>query len=483
MASAEANNGFNSNINRAQSRFQSRMVAHNGFDDSRNINGRDVRNRSRYDDRGYEDDRRSCYGNSRGPKNFRNESRYRGSSRPRSSHYNRTQEIHRGRQLEPNWDEIIPIDQRVHMRLTKWDVTPKGFENVPAERAKLSGLFPLPGQPQDIDKSKLEGIVSSGALTRRTRVLFEDLTATNMAAVRANRRLILTSLDANFACDQTVIELIAEFARDLESVEEYELLRGKWLEDRRLLLEFSKEEAVTLVLACQKFIEKRLNTKFVWQRPGEFVQKAAADDPICGGKVIAVHDIQENDEETIRHFLTSKGIQISWLKLIKVGKGLESTQSVLFEPENEIQQLKDLKWSRPNDSKLKQNFTDITFQNLPRLVSKQGHEATRVLMLLNCIDPMDLKDDEFVAEIEDAMQNSDVMLSFGEIESVKIPVPSADYRMSFDTISDNVGKIYVKFKELQGAKNAMNKLAGSKFNDRTVLCSYFSERDYNMNVL
>lgn len=58
-------------------------------------------------------------------------------------------------------------------RLTQWDIKPPGYENVTAEQAKLSGMFPLPGAPrqQAMDPTKLQafmnqpgGSVNSAAL-------------------------------------------------------------------------------------------------------------------------------------------------------------------------------------------------------------------------------------------------------------------------------------------------------------------------------
>jgi splicing factor U2AF subunit len=53
--------------------------------------------------------------------------------------------------------------------LTQWDIKPPGYENVTAEQAKLSGMFPLPGAPrqQPMDPSKLQAFMSqpSGSVT------------------------------------------------------------------------------------------------------------------------------------------------------------------------------------------------------------------------------------------------------------------------------------------------------------------------------
>lgn len=57
--------------------------------------------------------------------------------------------------------------------MTQWDIKPPGYENVTAEQAKLSGMFPLPGAPrqQPMDPTKLQafmnqpgGAVNSAAL-------------------------------------------------------------------------------------------------------------------------------------------------------------------------------------------------------------------------------------------------------------------------------------------------------------------------------
>lgn len=47
--------------------------------------------------------------------------------------------------------------------MTQWDIKPPGYENVTAEQAKLSGMFPLPGAPrqQQVDPTKLQAFVNN----------------------------------------------------------------------------------------------------------------------------------------------------------------------------------------------------------------------------------------------------------------------------------------------------------------------------------
>jgi splicing factor U2AF subunit len=68
----------------------------------------------------------------------------------------------------PDLTDIVPILQRKR-RLTQWDIKPPGYDNVTAEQAKLSGMFPLPGAPrqQPMDPSKLQAFMAqpSGDVT------------------------------------------------------------------------------------------------------------------------------------------------------------------------------------------------------------------------------------------------------------------------------------------------------------------------------
>ncbi|SCU96442.1 LANO_0E13520g1_1 [Lachancea nothofagi CBS 11611] len=387
-----------------------------------------------------------------------------------------------------NWNEsdvdrtqVLPLSQRRRLRSTLWDRAPKGFEKVPAERAKLSGLFPLPGQPQDLDHSKLEGIVSSGVLTRRTRILFEDPTKVNMSKTKYNQILILTAVGSSKPEMNEVVRYIETFIKSLDETQE--LKKHKLLQDNRLFLHLSSEEITTLILSCQKYIEAKTHCKFIWQRPGECIRKAEQEDVICGGQVIALLDLDVSDENILKDNLNKNGIEFEWLKLIHLEKTQEFTGTALLDPKSWKNDFSKYKWIRPNDSKLHQNFTEITFQQLPQLVARQDHGASKVVVLLNCVDGKDLKNEDFVKELYDCMTKSETMTSLGEIESVKIPKPGADYRTTFETIEESIGKIFVKFKDVESARSAMQKLPGRQFNDRSVMCAYFSERDYNMDIL
>lgn len=57
--------------------------------------------------------------------------------------------------------------------MTQWDIKPAGYENITAEQAKLSGMFPLPGAPRaaPMDPSKLAAFMSPSAGTASSAAL------------------------------------------------------------------------------------------------------------------------------------------------------------------------------------------------------------------------------------------------------------------------------------------------------------------------
>ena len=59
---------------------------------------------------------------------------------------------------------------------------------------------------------------------------------------------------------------------------------------------------------------------------------------------------------------------------------------------------------------------------------------------------------------------------YGKVTEMKIPRPSGGSRQS-----NGVGKIFIRYETPDGAKKALQALAGRKFQDRTVVTTYFSE--------
>lgn len=85
-------------------------------------------------------------------------------------------------------------------RLTQWDIKPPGYENVTAEQAKLSGMFPLPGAPrqQPMDPSRLQAFMNQpeGEST--------ESTALKPSNSRQSKRLFVYNIPQNSTGDSVV---------------------------------------------------------------------------------------------------------------------------------------------------------------------------------------------------------------------------------------------------------------------------------------
>jgi splicing factor U2AF subunit len=83
--------------------------------------------------------------------------------------------------------------------MTQWDIKPPGYENVTAEQAKLSGMFPLPGAPrqQPMDPSRLQAFINQPANSAAA-------TALKPSSSRQSKRLFVHNIPANTTEDKLV---------------------------------------------------------------------------------------------------------------------------------------------------------------------------------------------------------------------------------------------------------------------------------------
>lgn len=93
----------------------------------------------------------------RPPRGGREERHDRGDRRERK----RSATPPRHKEPTPDLTDVPSVLDRKR-RLTQWDIKPPGYENVTAEQAKLSGMFPLPGAPrqQPMDPSRLQAFMN-----------------------------------------------------------------------------------------------------------------------------------------------------------------------------------------------------------------------------------------------------------------------------------------------------------------------------------
>ncbi|KAJ3016402.1 hypothetical protein HKX48_004043 [Thoreauomyces humboldtii] len=107
----------------------------------------------------------------------------------------------------------------------------------------------------------------------------------------------------------------------------------------------------------------------------------------------------------------------------------------------------------------------------PLLVANGPAEPTTVILLLNMVTVDELVDDQ---EYQDILEDvREECAKFGTVVDITIPRP-----ISGRTDVPGVGKIFVKFENLEQSEAALKALGGRKFDERTVISAYFSEEQY-----
>lgn len=187
----------------------------------------------------------------------------------------------------------MPILERKR-RLTQWDIKPPGYENVTAEQAKLSGMFPLPGAPrqQPMDPSKLQAFMAqpSGSATNA---------ALKPSNSRQSKRLLIHNLPES-ATEESVIGFFNLQLNGLNITEGSDpCISAQISKDRSFaLIEFRNTSDATVALALDG-ITMEDDTKMVngtangdtqglkIRRPKDYIVPAVADDTVYESGVVS----------------------------------------------------------------------------------------------------------------------------------------------------------------------------------------------------
>lgn len=145
--------------------------------------------------------------------------------------------------------DVVSVLERKR-RLTQWDIKPPGYENVTAEQAKLSGMFPLPGAPrqQPMDPSKLAAFMAQpgGASTNA---------ALKPSNSRQAKRLVIHNIPAN-ATEESMVDFLNLQLNGLNVVEGSDpCISAQISKDRTFALaEFKTASDATVVLAMDGMV-------------------------------------------------------------------------------------------------------------------------------------------------------------------------------------------------------------------------------------
>lgn len=407
----------------------------------------------------------------------------------------------------PDLTDTIPITERKR-RLTQWDIKPPGYENVTAEQAKLSGMFPLPGAPrqQPMDPSRLQAFMNQPAGSAGNAAL-------KPSNARQSKRLFVHNLPASIT-EESIINFFNLQLNGLNVVQGIDPCISAQMSNDRLfaLLEFKSPTDATVALAFDGITmedEESMDTGeangthkgISVRRPKDYIVPSFAEEndyaegpvssivPDTPNKISVTNLLPNLSDEQVTELLTSFG-QLRAFVLVK-DQSTEESRGIAFceyaDPASTDIAVNGLNGMELGDKFLKVQRASIGVTQASGLemgvnamsmlagTTSNDLDEGRVLQLLNMVTPEELIDNQDYEEIcEDIKEECD---KYGRVEEMKIPRPSGGSRQS-----NGVGKIFIKYDTQDSARKALQALAGRKFQDRTVVTTYFSEESFEVNA-
>ncbi|CCX34389.1 hypothetical protein FPQ18DRAFT_332752 [Pyronema domesticum] len=396
----------------------------------------------------------------------------------------------------PDLTDVAPITERKR-RMTMWDIKPQGYENVTSEQAKLSGMFPLPGAPRQapMDPTRLHAFMTQPNSVATA----SALKPTNS---RQAKRLLINGVPQG-TDEDTLTQFFNRLLAPLNVISGPEPVTSTQLNgDKSLgLVEFKNTSDATVCLAFSgiEFGGSNLDIR----RPKDYIVPLVVEDPAAEtepGQIsstvpdspnkILVSRIPDylHDEQVIE-LLKSFG-ELKAFVLVKdttddISKGIAFCE--YLDPAATDIAVEGLNNMELGDSTLKVQRASIGMKQAAGVemgvnamammagTTSADLEPSRVLQLLNMVTPEELMDNDEYEEIcEDIHEECQ---KFGKLIDLKVPRPSGGSRQTA-----GVGKIFVRFESLESSQEALKGLAGRKFADRTVVCTYFSEENYEVSA-
>lgn len=421
--------------------------------------------------------------------------------------------------------EVFPVAS------SQWGSKPKGFENVTAQRAKLSGLFPLPGSPRPIDLTKVEGqdgMSESGVLLGASKI--------DPADSRNSCIIIAKEIDFLQVDHMKVAEYFNKFlcSVDLKGTDLNNNIekKRKNRDTRSMIIEFKNNTCATLALAldgkrisgadvCLNEMNVPEDFTLKLERPGEYVvqclppydnESDVSDEVKDSPRKLTLYVDKSATETALTNALSSVAKLRAFQLLREIGtkeltgiayveffvdpKRHPNTKSALkliadyVDETKELELVNDVKFSCVEISPSKGIETSIQdcpidFKTLRALVRNEYvpfHPKLRVIQIINAVTAADLNNEEtynFIKQdiLEEAKQ-------FGSVVSWKIPRPPKDFTPGLQHFNQpGLGKVYIEYEDEKIALSALMGLAGRFYNDRTVLCAFYSHDDYLQGLL
>lgn len=495
---------------------------------------RDLRNsdreRDRYRDRPRNDynDRSSKYGHDdrRNDSYKRNGGRYSG-GRDRDMHRDRGDRAGRGdrgdrsdyrarsrspQRMSSSRRDIQPINEWDRSK-SKWDKKPQGYENVSADMAKLSDIFPSPSNPRP-DLDRLRSVLNSsgandeeGSATGPAPSILKAADPLRLLPSRAKVASTVFVSVANAESTKLVSEIVASgFNNLLNTLEDgvieaaSPIVDASVSEDHTVVaLECATAEIATILIAFDQSLSTPEGGRYSIFRPKNYIVPTVLPDehpnkePTSTGKIpkdsptkITMSNIPTFlDSDQVRELLVAFG-ELEGFLLLK-NKGGDS-QGRAF-AEFKTPQLSDIVLSALNGMKLGENElkaqkscqgltqdAEVALENVEKISNFKSEPYTSsVVQLHNMATLEELNNSEEYSDILAQVEEYCLELNDSKPVTVKIPKKLAS--------SDSwAARVFVKFANTALSEKACIKLGGSKFNERTVIASYYDETNFDLGI-
>ncbi|KAK5079218.1 hypothetical protein LTR64_002363 [Lithohypha guttulata] len=411
------------------------------------------------------------------------------------------------REPTPDLTDVTPILERKR-RLTQWDIKPPGYDNVTAEQAKLSGMFPLPGAPrQQMDQAKLQAFINQPTNA--------DKSALKPATARQSKRLFLHNIPAS-ATEESMLGWFNLHLNGLNVTQSSDpCISVNMSNDHSFAIaEFKTPQDTTVALALDgesteehvreangnaehgvKGLEIKRPKDYIVPSPDPEQYNALGDGGIStevpdSEHKICISNIPSflSDDQVIE--LAKSFGDVKAFVLVK-DRGSDTSRGICFleyaDPEATSIAIEGLNGMDIGDNKLKTNFASIGVkqaigmemgaQAMSAFAGTQAADSQegRVVQLLNMVTAEELIDNDEYEEICEDVQEE--CSKYGQIIDMKIPRPAGGSRQS-----NGVGKIFLKYVDAEAAKKALQSLAGRQFAQRTVVATYFDEASFEVNA-
>lgn len=405
------------------------------------------------------------------------------------------------REPTPDLTKFVSILERPR-RMTQWDIKPAGYDNITAEQAKLSGMFPLPGAPRaaPMDPSKLAAFVSPTTGTANA----SELQPSN---AKQAKRLFVYNIPPD-ATNEEIVEFFNLQLNGLNVVSGHNPCVSAAIASNYdyALVEFKTAEDATVAFAMNGISMRDNGTGapdtegLSIRRPKDYITPSedegtrssdgvSSDVKDSPNKLSVVNIPLYVEEAQVRELVETFG-QLKAFVLVK-DTSTEQHRGIAFceysDPDIVDHVIEGLNTIPLGDGNLKVTRATVGMKQqvgidggvgaISMLASgnaAEDHEHSRVICLLNMVTSDELINDEEYEEIKDDVEEE--CGKYGPILEVKIPRPAGARSTA------GVGKIYIKYQDVESAQKAMKALAGRQFSRRTVVVTELSEESFDVEA-